>query len=164
MPTQSERCKCTWREGEELNPVNPRCPVHGDVDAILASGAWEDRYGRVWEENMIGRRVVWMWTHDTGARVGSLTPAEMRLRIIRDQHRDECRGLRDCDSHPVAHVTVATPPFAYLSWYAGGLVADCAHATLPGAFAAALQLALHPEGDAPTDTWFELDPNERTER
>ena len=84
MPTQSERCKCdgaAYRRQDHPFLIHPTCPVHGEVEAILASGRYVDRSGSMWTKSFMGN----MFTCD-GRMV---TPDQMRLRIIRDQHRDE---------------------------------------------------------------------------
>lgn len=69
------------------------------VDEILNHGD-----GEYWTRDGLAlfRRADGSWASTCGACVH--TAEQMRLRIERDQHRDECRGLDSCTSHPVPHV------------------------------------------------------------
>ena len=82
------------------------------VDEILATGKYTDRRGREWNHTTYLN--VESWRAKPYGRP-EVSPAQMRLLIERDQHRDECRGLRVCYSHPVPHVvTYADTPKASL--------------------------------------------------
>ena len=75
------------------------------VDEILATGQYTDRRFRLWEhsQNMRTGEECWMiW--EPYFRRTELTPAQIRLLIERDQHRDECPGLNACNGHPVPSV------------------------------------------------------------
>lgn len=93
----TDRCRCF-----SILSRDSWCSVHGDVDAILASGTYADRKGRVWKswEDFTGDYVEWIAESYTTV----LTPDRMRLKIVRDLHRDECPGLRECFTHPVPQV------------------------------------------------------------
>lgn len=70
------------------------------VDEILATGRFTDRRGREWKivrSPLIG---TWWGTPHSGTTKLVLHENKMRLLIERDQHRDECVGLRDCYVHP----------------------------------------------------------------
>ena len=74
------------------------------VDEILATGQYTDRRGREWKRgpSFVCNRD---WFYLTGiSRGGYANDAEMRLLIERDQHRDECVGIAECDAHPVMTV------------------------------------------------------------
>jgi hypothetical protein len=75
------------------------------VDEILATGQYRDRRGREWD--YFDTRVDydrWKRWESRGEEDLILDTDEMRLLIERDQHRDECEGLRTCVDHPVPHV------------------------------------------------------------
>ena len=74
------------------------------VDEILATGQYTDKRGREWKRgpSFVCNRD---WFYRIGIyKAGYANDTEMRLLIERDQHRDECPGLRDCFAHPVPHV------------------------------------------------------------
>lgn len=85
------------------------------IDEILASGRYTDRLGRRWSSRPSwttpdGRGV---WSHAArlakvpgGAMFNILDPAQMRLLIERDQHRDVCVGIKRCEDHPVHFVQI----------------------------------------------------------
>lgn len=114
------------------------------VDEILASGSYTDRYGREWEEFTVGGRIEWAWIHDTGVRVSPIARARIRVFIERDQHRDVCRGVRDCQVHPVPRVFQFVGPLGRWSALDSGRSAlhDSAHPTFPAAMDAARALAV----------------------
>lgn len=76
------------------------------IEEILATGRYTDRRGRDWAE----LTTVWLlldpWRWPDKPKRESMTVSEMRLLIERDMHRDECPGIRRCDSHPVHFVQV----------------------------------------------------------
>lgn len=125
---------------------DPSCSEHGEVARILASGSYTDRYGREWAEFMVGRRIEWAWIHDTGVRVSPIARTQMRLLIERDQHRDECRGVRDCQDHPVPRVFKFVSPFGRWSTLGPGRswANDSAHPSFSEAMDAARALAVEP--------------------
>lgn len=98
----SDRCDCPYPDPMTYGGPNPLCPEHGDVDAILASGQYVDRRGRVWLGAGINGGVRYWCTFTVPRRVA--TEDQLRLRIVRDLHRSECPGLRWCASHPAPHV------------------------------------------------------------
>ena len=132
----SDRCACTPYSQdagggyfELLAEPTETCPVHGDPDAILASGSYTDRRGTWWGymrgiDRWVDREVT-----------TDLTPAQMRLKIVREQHRNRCEGLLDCDDHPVPRVYRARP-----FWIAGDSEGAAGHRTLAEAIAAAHQM------------------------
>lgn len=131
-PTTANRCTCPGAspicDGPQLD-----CPVHGDPDAIMDSGVYVDRRSHVWRGSYDLLYKTTRWEDETTGHAA--TPDQMRLRIERDQHRDECPGLRRCSEHPVPVVAKSrygnawlTRPFTFI------------HRTLPEAFAAAEQL------------------------
>lgn len=151
MPTRNSRCDCTgcsssWAE----------CPVHGDVDSILASGRYVDRRGREWlYDPDFDIWVVSVQTHEYVTNIeGIIDPAQMRLMIERDQHRDVCPGLRDCDDHPVPNVVSYGGAAAWDVWGPGDWYV-CSRPSLPEAFAAALQFALDRGSEHPSGTGAE---------
>lgn len=73
-----------------------------DIDAILASGQYVDRRGRVWLGAGINGGVRYWCTFTVPRRVA--TEDQLRLRIVREKHRATCPGLRRCHDHPVPHV------------------------------------------------------------
>ena len=75
------------------------------VDEILAADEYRDRRGRKWQK-LIGPLG---WVNMSEHRM--LTRSQMRLLIERDQHRDECPGLINCENHPVPCVTLAGGPY-----------------------------------------------------
>ncbi|WP_432789265.1 hypothetical protein QYM46_13075 [Brevibacterium sp. K11IcPPYGO002] len=85
------------------------------VDEILASGRYTDKRGRGWDyvETVAswcspvidGEGVSWGYRY--------LDEAQMRLLIERDKHRDVCRGLPHCGTHPVPAVVSWTTPIGY---------------------------------------------------
>lgn len=80
------------------------CPEHGELEHILATGRYTDRRGRVWKivrSPLIG---TWWGTPRTDDVKLVLHENKMRLLIERDQHRDECEGLKRCEAHPVPFV------------------------------------------------------------
>ena len=88
------------------------------VDEILATGKYTDRRGREWD--YLDMRVDydrWKRWESRGEEDLILDPAEMRLLIERDQHRDECVGLPVCTSHPVPIVIVALDPPGNWHWF-----------------------------------------------
>lgn len=104
------------------------------VDEILATGRYIDRRGSYWQKGTTGS---W-WNFPTGRR---RNPSQMRLMIERDQHRDECRGIFDCDVHPVP--TVVTELGWFYAVAAGeGTITGERHGTLPEAMDAARALAV----------------------
>ena len=114
------------------------------VDEILGRGWYIDKRGRTWDsvKPLTGDR---FWRANLpGGYMESLSPAQMRLLIERDMHRDECEGLGYCLGHPVPHVIVARYRPAMLSIHeAGGRseVVDFRH-DLPAAVDAARALAV----------------------
>ena len=82
------------------------------VDEILATRFYLDRAGRGWNAvtfwaSAKGLDTVQKWV----GRLGMLSQDQMRLLIERDQHRDECPGLINCENHPVPCVTLAGGPY-----------------------------------------------------
>lgn len=106
------------------------------IDEILAKGRYTDRRRREWQHAWFG----W-WTPRGGVE---LPTAQMRLLIERDQHRDECRGVRVCQDHPVPRVFQFAGPFGHWSALGSGRSAanDSAHPTFPAAMDAARALAV----------------------
>lgn len=113
------------------------------VDEILATGRYEDRRGREWFCGIAWSNgdSTWYSSNQQFIRLN-----EMRLLIERDQHRDECEGLRACGNHPVPHVTTYPCPTAYVVWDSGGETDDGIpdFRTLPEAMDAARALAANP--------------------
>ena len=153
MPTTTDRCTCPTASAVCDGP-QPDCPVHGYADAIMSAGRYVDRRGRRWHLCPAKR-----WKHAAdihpafGVLYDTLTPAQMRLMIERDQHRAVCPGLRDCDDHPVPNVVSYGGAAAWDVWGPGDWYV-CSRPSLPEAFAAALQFALdrgseHPSGTGP---------------
>ena len=86
------------------------------VDEILATGQYTDRRGRYWHYDTKHR--FWITNPPVAGKTwkvwqfgGPFDHAEMRLLIERDQHRDECPGLINCENHPVPCVTLAGGPY-----------------------------------------------------
>ena len=133
----SDRCSCVDGPNYRCGVGRP-CDVHGNVDALMAWGEYVDRRGSVWQHVQIMSEwvlPVMGWANGSWY----LNPAQMRLRIVREQHRDMCPGLDSCGTHPVATVAkgalggwVAFPPH-----YDAGR----AHTTFAEAIDAAQQLA-----------------------
>lgn len=75
-----------------------------DVDSIMAWGRYVDRRGRTWWRDDVHKD----WVRAPLTAVShSLSPAQMRLRIVREQHAEVCPGVSDCDElHPVPRVIV----------------------------------------------------------
>lgn len=97
----SDRCSCVDGPNYRCGIGRP-CDVHGDVDALMAWGEYVDRRGVEWRRCECVAPACGMW-HD-GHPSSGVAPAQMRLRIVREQHREVCPGLHDCDDHPVPHV------------------------------------------------------------
>lgn len=76
------------------------------IDEILAAGWYTDKRGRSWRHlPLSGRWADQVIDHQGIHWAGQKIEADqMRLLIERDQHRDVCRGLDSCTSHPVPHV------------------------------------------------------------
>lgn len=165
MPTITDRCTCTpyWQDAgggytEYVPEWEPTCPVHGEVDAIMTAGRYVDRRGRVWRASpLIGWGLVGRSMSETLRSSRTLT--QMRLMIERDQHRDVCPGLRDCDDHPVPHVMSYGGAAAWDVWGPGDWYV-CSRPSLPEAFAAALKLVVDREVEPPTETVAGLDHDE----
>lgn len=68
------------------------------VDEILIGHEYLDRRGRRWQKLIEPTGWVNMSEHRF------LTRNQMRLLVERDQHRDVCPGLIDCDNHPAPSV------------------------------------------------------------
>lgn len=122
-------CDSPHRANGYCQTHNYRSQAHGDPDAILASGSYTDRRGTWWGymrgiDRWVDREVT-----------TDLTPAQMRLKIVREQHRNRCEGLLDCDDHPVPRVYRARP-----FWIAGDSEGAAGHHTLAEAIAAAHQM------------------------
>ena len=133
----ADRCDCPYPDPMTYGGPNPHCSEHGDVDAILASGEYRDRKGRTWQPLGVGG----VWWHSPSDR--TLTPDQMRFKIIRERHRGECPGLSACEGHPVPHVARhdrrlwhAYPPHGVAS-------------NLYRTFGAALDAARHMTGETP---------------
>ena len=74
------------------------------VDEILATGRYNARDGQIWLRDMF-KHDGWIgWFSRGGSDVPRVTDAQMRLLTERDQHRDVCPGLIDCDNHPAPSV------------------------------------------------------------
>lgn len=107
----TDRCTCPKTDHTSLlvqvgavepgltHTIEPTCPEHGNVDAILASGTYTDRRGRKWKRCT----TIGCWHKDPHPSPGT-APSDIRKIIERDQHRDVCRGLDSCILHPVPHV------------------------------------------------------------
>ena len=103
MPTTTERCKCVfhWRDdgsglGEYVREPGLTCSAHGEADTIMMFGRYTDRRGREWTRR---NRLGGDW-YRAGVGVRNRTPAEMKLLIVREQHRDKCRTCRYDDGEP----------------------------------------------------------------
>ena len=157
MPTTTDRCTCPTASAVCDGP-QPDCPVHGYADAIMSAGQYVDRRGRRWHLCPAKR-----WKHAAdihpafGVLYDTLTPAQMRLMIERDQHRSVCPGLRDCDDHPVPVVIDWTQRIGYPCFGAHWVDRSVYVPTLPRAYSAALQLALDREAETPSDGGSGLD-------
>ena len=96
----SDRCSCVDGPNYRCGAGRP-CDVHGSVEALMAWGEYVDRQGRTWWRDDVHKD----WVRAPLTAVShSLSPAQMRRRIEREQHRDMCPGLKWCDDHPVPHV------------------------------------------------------------
>lgn len=114
------------------------------VDEVLAAGWYTDKRGRSWRRLPLSGRwadqvIDHQGIHWAGQKIEA---AQMRLLIERDQHRDECRGLRRCIDHPVPAVISWTGKISYLQF--GAHWRGRAHyaSTLPEAMDAARALAV----------------------
>lgn len=103
----SDRCSC------EPGTMNYRCSrgrpcdVHGAVDALMAWGEYWDRRGRKWIRLNFGGE-CYEWQPEAAHYANPLGPGldtdQMRLRIVREQHREVCPGLRGCRDHAAPKV------------------------------------------------------------
>lgn len=159
MPTTTDRCTCPTASAVCDGP-QPDCPVHGCADAIMTLGEYVDRRWRIWRRNRVG---VWSHMKDFHPTYGPvydrIGDAQMRLLIRRDQHRDVCPGLRDCEDHPVPNVVSYGGAAAWDVWGPGDWYV-CSRPSLPEAFAAALKLVVDREVEPPTETGAGLDHDE----
>ena len=118
----SDRCSCVDGPNCRCGAGRP-CDVHGNVDALMAWGECVDRQGGAWQYVQIMSEwapPVMGWAN--GPRY--LNPAQMRLRIVREQHREVCPGLLHCRNHPVPTVTVPRRLGCYYIYVAGE---QCGH-------------------------------------
>ena len=81
------------------------------VDEILASGRYLDRRGRGWHhDGLIDSWVERPTASSLSAGIVTMgyviDEDQMRLLIVRDKHRVECKGLLGCRTHPVPVVTI----------------------------------------------------------
>lgn len=139
--TRNDRCTCpTCGAYEGPYQGDRACPVLGSADAIMTLGEYVDRRWRIWRRNRVG---VWSHMKDFHPTYGPvydrIGDAQMRLLIRRDQHRDVCPGLRDCEDHPVPHVMSYGGAAAWDAWGPGDWHV-CSRPSLPEAFAAAERL------------------------
>lgn len=79
------------------------------IDEILASGRYTDRRGKFWL--IAGGE----WFQINAHPHQILQPAQMRLLIERDQHREACEGA-DCGDHPVPIVRVNYIESGCVAW------------------------------------------------
>ena len=134
----SDRCSCvdgpTYRCG-----MGRPCDVHGSVDALMAWGEYVDRRGRTWRQAqgfiLPDGTIPWALR----GRGITVTPAQMRRRIEREQHRDMCPGLDSCGTHPA--VTVAKGALGGWVAFPPHYDAGRAHTTFAEAIDAAQRLA-----------------------
>ncbi|RBP66407.1 hypothetical protein DFO66_103354 [Brevibacterium sanguinis] len=137
----TDRCSCPDSFRDDRPGIDPTCPAHGDVDAILASGRYVDRRGVHWKALAAGQ--TWGRVNESGFAIGGvmLTPDQMRLLIERDRHRDECPGLNRCWNHPVPKVAQSRLLKDWMAVYAANAPErDTWYPTLAEAFAAAEKL------------------------
>ena len=95
----SDRCSCVDGPSYRCGAGRP-CDVHGSVDALMAWGEYVDRRGRPWA--IVGFGGEWGLVDKRGFAMGGVltAPAQMRSRIVREQHREVCPGLAQCEPHP----------------------------------------------------------------
>lgn len=119
----SDRCSCVDGPNYRCSAGRP-CDVHGNVDALMAWGEYWDRRGRKW--TIVGYGGKWGLVNERGFAMGGIltAPAQMRLRIVREQHREVCPGLLYCSNHPAPTVTVPRRLGCYYIYVAGE---QCGH-------------------------------------
>lgn len=115
--------------------------MSGTVDDFSEDGWYVDRRGWHWfrAEHQRGQ-----WHHFEEWGEWHLTDAQMRVLVLRDEHRDECDGLGYCPSHPVSHVIVARYRPALFSVHEAGRYGEVVDFLydLPAAVDAARTLAV----------------------
>ena len=118
----SDRCSCVDGPNYRCGIGRP-CDVHGNVEALMAWGEYVDRRGGVWQHvQIMSEWVLPVMGWANGSRY--LNPAQMRLRIVREQHSEVCPGLLHCRNHPVPTVTVPRRLGCYYIYVAGE---QCGH-------------------------------------